>query len=271
MTEGLPPGLSAVGPRASNYQRPPTSEGIRRRCLLWGWAAAMLLVTTPAFPGTNAGFTASVEGPAQITNPQVGDEISIDIRVAGTVEVRQIRVLCRYQTEFFEFVGAFAGDHPAGMLFFAESPVDDGGGFAIAGGGGAVLQGASDTSGAGVVTTVTFRVLQEVGEEEERFLSIVSVLVATSSDDVDELTFADGVMGVRLVRRFVNRIFNVDVKRRHDGVTLTWQSRFAGIDDTLRYRISGASEWQTAVSPLAQSGAAGRPPPAGCGNRRGRG
>ena len=256
MTEGLPPGLSAVGPRASNYQRPPTSEGIRRRCLLWGWAAAMLLVTTPAFPGTNAGFTASVEGPAQITNPQVGDEIGIGIRVAGTVEVRQVRVLCRYQTEFFEFVGAFAGDHPAGMLFFAESPVDDGGGFAIAGGGGAVLQGASETSGAGVVTTVTFRVLQEVGEEEERFLSIVSVLVATSSVDVDELTFADGVMGVRLVRRFVNRIFNVDVKRRHDGVTLTWQSRFAGIDDTLRYRISGASEWQTAVSPLAQSAAA---------------
>ena len=55
MTEGFPPGLLAVGLRASNYQRPPTSEGIRRRCLLWGWAAAMLLVTTPAFPGTNAG------------------------------------------------------------------------------------------------------------------------------------------------------------------------------------------------------------------------
>ncbi len=70
----------------------------------------MLLVTTPAFPGTNAGFTASVEGPAQITNPQVGDEIGIGIRVACTVEVRQVWVLCRYQAEFFEFVGAFAGE-----------------------------------------------------------------------------------------------------------------------------------------------------------------
>jgi len=67
-------------------------------------------------PGDDPGFPryqrwiAAVEGPAEITNPQVGDEIGIGIRVACTVEVRQVWVLCRYQAEFFEFVGAFAGE-----------------------------------------------------------------------------------------------------------------------------------------------------------------
>ena len=257
MTDGLPTGpLAIVLPPALHRILSTVADmQIRRRCFpwAWAWAATLFLAAAPVFAGTNAGFTASVEGPVQLANPQVGDEISIAIRVANTKQVRQIRILTRYQTEFIEFVGAAAGDHPVDMQFFAENPVDDGGGFAVAGGGGAILAGASDTSGGGIVATVTFRILKEIEEGEERFLSVVLVRVAASSGDLDELAFADGTLGLKLVRRFVNRIFNADIKRRHDSVTLTWQSRFAGIDDTLRYRISGESDWQVAVNPLAPS------------------
>ena len=45
-----------------------------------------------------------------------------------------------------------------------------------------------------------------------------------------------------------NRIFNFDVKRGHDRATVIWESRFPGIDDTLRYRATGEEEWAFAVN-----------------------
>ena len=53
---------------------------------------------------------------------------------------------------------------------------------------------------------------------------------------------------------FSNRIFNFNIERRHDGAIITWQSRFPGVEDTLRYRAVGESEWQVALSPLVQTG-----------------
>ena len=46
-----------------------------------------------------------------------------------------------------------------------------------------------------------------------------------------------------------NRLFNFDIARQQDAVTVTWESRFPGIEDTLRYRTPGSTEWQTAVNP----------------------
>lgn len=50
-----------------------------------------------------------------------------------------------------------------------------------------------------------------------------------------------------------NRLFNFDIARQQDAVTVTWESRFPGIDDTLRYRTPGSTQWQTAVNPELES------------------
>jgi hypothetical protein len=46
-----------------------------------------------------------------------------------------------------------------------------------------------------------------------------------------------------------NRLFNFDIARQHDAVTVTWESRFPGINDTLRYRTVGSTDWQIGVNP----------------------
>ena len=49
-----------------------------------------------------------------------------------------------------------------------------------------------------------------------------------------------------------NRIFNFDVVRQHDAATISWESRFPGVNDTLRYRVTDAPKWQVAVNPDLQ-------------------
>ena len=46
-----------------------------------------------------------------------------------------------------------------------------------------------------------------------------------------------------------NRLFNFDIARRQDAATVTWESRFPGINDTLRYRTVGSPDWQIGVNP----------------------
>ena len=54
-------------------------------------------------------------------------------------------------------------------------------------------------------------------------------------------------------RRFSNRAFNFKVERRDLGATVGWQTRFTGLDDTLRYRRVGDAEYRLALNPLTKS------------------
>ena len=151
--------------------------------------AAACSLSASSASHANAGFTPLVS-PDEVINPQVDDLIEVVVEVANTTEVRQTRLLVRYDPLFFEFVAFAAGDHPAGVFAFPESPVDGGDGLSTVGGGGAILGGSSDTSGGGILGTLTFRLIKEL--EGEKFLSVSSIRVAKSSSDFDELTFEVG-------------------------------------------------------------------------------
>jgi hypothetical protein len=53
----------------------------------------------------------------------------------------------------------------------------------------------------------------------------------------------------------VNRTFNVDIKRGHDRATVSWESRFPGINDVLRSRPVGETVWEVAESVYADTDA----------------
>jgi len=47
-----------------------------------------------------------------------------------------------------------------------------------------------------------------------------------------------------------NKLFDLDVVRRHDSAVVTWFSQLVGIDDVVRYRAVGSQTWSEATSPL---------------------
>jgi hypothetical protein len=83
------------------------------------------------------------------------------------------------------------------------------------------------------------------------WVTSVEVNISADPEDEDVLTFAAGELGVTLVRRFANRIFNTEVTRRFDGATAAWESRFVGLADTLQVRATGDSLWRVATAARA--------------------
>jgi hypothetical protein len=64
------------------------------------------------------------------------------------------------------------------------------------------------------------------------WLTSVEVNTSADPDDEDVLTYLSGELGLTLVQRFANRVFNAGVTRHFDGATIAWESRFAGLADT---------------------------------------
>ena len=108
------------------------------RCLALAAACSLSAASPSHAIGTNAGFTSSLAS-YEVSNPQVDDLIEVVVQVANTTEVRQSRLLVRYDPLFFEFVTFAAGDHPPDLYAFSEEPVDGENGLFTAGGGGAIL------------------------------------------------------------------------------------------------------------------------------------
>ena len=83
-------------------------------------------------------------------------------------------------------------------------------------------------------------------------LSVVGV--STSADHVHTVNpfqfLANAAVVDPPVSLGVNRTFNFDETTRHNGATVSWDSRFPGVVDFLRYRISGETVWGIAEGPF---------------------
>jgi len=216
------------------------------------WAAFLLstLLATAALAGTNQGFTAAITSPTRIRDPEVGQTISVVLSAQNVTSAKQNRVDVKYDPAFIGNVAFAAGNliPPRFIPLTAEPKIGDDG-LATVGVSGAQLGAPTAGSGAGVLYTITFDVMDEI-PVEGTFFSITLVQINLSSQDQDALEFAEGKFGVRLAPYFPNLIFDLEVVRRLNSALITWRSRFAGIRDTVRYRAVGAEEWQAAHNPL---------------------
>ena len=226
---------------------------------------SLLLWAEEGRGAANEGFRPSIVTAKRIKNPQVGDLIPIAIKVEGTTEVRQTQIRTTFDPEFFEFVRFEMGNHPEHPMICPADPAEgslelpcflprvlplhEEDGIFVASGGGILLDGDSDTSGAGVLGTMIFRLIQDIGDES-RFISVLSVRVAVSVDDFDIRRFDVGQFGVEAVLDFPNKIFEVDIKAKDISAVATWRTRDQGVDDIVT--IDEISEDGTFLATVGQ-------------------
>ena len=182
--------------------------------------------------GSNEGFRPGIVTAKRFKNPVVGDLIPIAIRVEGTSQVRQTRIRVGFDPAFFEFIRFERGNHPAdeGFQAFESEAVEDG--VSVASGGGSLFEGKTDVSGGGLLGTMVFRLIQEIGTESQ-FLSVLSVRVALSADDFDVRRFDAGIFGVGALLDSPNKIFDVAVEATDRSAVVTWRTRDQGLDDVV--------------------------------------
>ena len=95
-----------------------------------------------------------------------------------------------------------------------------------------------------------------VSQGDHMLYSAVGVSVAggqSTGDQIHSVNPLQPLVADDAVVAATNRIFNFDIKPGHNKATISWDSRFPGIDDVLRYRTVGASEWQIAEGPFANT------------------
>ncbi len=199
-----------------------------------------------AMAGENDGFTVVVEDASTIVGAKTGDIVSLTVVVDGVSQIKGHRAEIAFDAANLRFDRFVPGP------LFGESAVNISSPPAEGSDGLTRVEGASALVGANAILVTTGGVLgtfhlQVVGEiaETGSFLSLVTVELSTSPDeaDRDSLQFAPGQVGRRLVPRFANQIFNVDVQRRFNGASLSWESRFVGLADTIRLRATGQNLW----------------------------
>jgi hypothetical protein len=228
-------------------------SAIRRSILLP--LAAVLLIAQVAAAGPNAGFVASLDEPLRIENPAPGDVIELLVRAAGTTEIKGIVILAQYDPALVEFLSYSIGDVTPTALALPKPPVFRDDGLAEVEGGSTILgAGLTSVSSGGLLGTFQFRLIDDLPDEGTG-IWLTSVEVNTSAQAIDEdvLSYSPGDLGVSLAVRYANRVFNAEVTRSFDGATIAWESRFAGLADTLRVRATGDSLWHVATAGTAAS------------------
>ena len=216
------------------------------------WLAALLcaFVTQLALAGTNAGFSVTLD-PSEVRAPAIGDQIDIAIQIGGAVEAKHALVTARYDSSLVVFGGFTSGDLIDGLVAPPGIPEQVGGGLTEVQSGGTQL-GGTPGAGVGLLGMLSFYVVGALSGSDG-LISITEIQVNASATDADTLTFAEGEFGVGLVQVFANQLFNFEIRRDHDGATISWQSRWPGIDDSLRYRAVGDSTWTQLVGTLQQT------------------
>jgi len=101
----------------------------------------------------------------------------------------------------------------------------------VASGGGAQFVGI-DRSGGGRLGIMIFRLIRDIGSEP-KIISVISVQVGVSVDDVDIRSFEEGKFGVELLIDFPNKIFEVKVEAADRSAIVSWSTREQGVDDVV--------------------------------------
>ncbi|MBI2504721.1 MAG: fibronectin type III domain-containing protein [Candidatus Latescibacteria bacterium] len=211
-------------------------------------AAVFAAWTTAASAGSNAGFTASVTGPVEVRNPQIGQVVNLTISVQGTQLVKGNVVKIRYDSTYFSFLSYSPGNITSGLLIPLNLPPTLADGLTQVEGGSTLFSNAQAKTG-GTLGTFSFQVIGQV-PVQGTYLSVVEVEVNASSADKDILEFNQNTFGVKALYVFPNALFGFAVERFHDRAVVAWTSRNRGFDDQVQYRPLGATEWQSAGNPL---------------------
>ncbi|MCC7262513.1 MAG: fibronectin type III domain-containing protein [Candidatus Latescibacteria bacterium] len=212
-------------------------------------AAVLVAWTTGAFAGSNAGFTATVSGPAELRNPQVGQFVDLTISVQGTKSVKGNVVKVSYDSTYFSFLGYSPGNITSGTVVPLNLPPTQVGGLTEVEGGSTLLGSGAQAKTGGTLGTFSFQVIAQV-PAEGTYLSVVEVEVNASSTDKDVLEFAANTFGLKAVYIFPNALFDITTERFHDRAVVTWNSRSRGFDDLVQYRPLGSTQWLDAGNPL---------------------
>ncbi len=212
-----------------------------------------VLCATIAQAGTNAGFGVALE-PAQASGPAIGAEVEFAVQITGAVEAKHALVVAQYDSALFEFIEFVPGDLIEGLMAPAGMAEVITGSLKEIQSGGTQLEGAPG-AGAGTLGTLRF-VVTGAMPAAGATISITQVQINASASDADTLSYAVGELGFSATRRFANKLFNFAVARRHDGADIAWESRWPGVEDTLRYRAVGDSTWTTVANPLFLSATA---------------
>jgi len=206
----------------------------------------ILLLCGIAAGGLNEGFTARIEDSSTLVGPQIGDVVTLTVVAAGVSEIKGHRTEVAFDAALLSFDSFVGGNLLGDAAVDISSPPVEGADGLTRVEGASVLVGANETlvTAGGVLGTFTFQIVGDVAERGS-FLSVVAIELSTSPDDADRdaLLLAPGSLGRALRPRFANQIFNVDVQRRFNGASLSWESRFTGLADTIRVRQAGQTEW----------------------------
>ena len=151
------------------------------------------IFANPARSGTNEGFKASVE-PRAVRNPEIGQIITIPVRIEGAKEAKGGLVTVHFDPAVFSFEAFKAGPFIPGMISL-PAPVTEGeDGFSKVDGGGTQLGGVP-ASGSGVFGSMAFKVISEIPPSGS-FISFTKIQIQAGSTDKDSLITLPRQFGV---------------------------------------------------------------------------
>jgi len=212
-----------------------------------------LFLCSPTSAGVNSGFFAELGVPERIENPSVGQRISIPVFFRGLTEMKGGAARLRYDPAVVTPVGLTVGTIAPGAVGLAGK-VEAVGLLAETSGASTLLgAGVTIVTNGGLFATFDFELIDELPDEGSA-ISVVQVEVNTSSDlaDSEVLNIPADELRVLLVPLFPNTIFNVAVKRKHNGAAITWNTRLVGLDDIVRVRRAGSDdEFRVLTNPQA--------------------
>jgi fibronectin type 3 domain-containing protein len=210
----------------------------------------VVLAAPAAFAGSNAGFTVTIKSPAvtALVNPSIGQAVDIVIEAQNTLKAKGTLIKAHYDARYFSFEGFTAGALIRGLVSLPGTPVLGSDGMTTTEEGGTQL-GGTPAKGTGVLGTMSFKLLA-APPPEGTSISIIQVVVNASSADGDTVTHAPGTFGIKASTRLANVVFNFEVARSHNAATITWDSRFPGLNDTVAYRVATDTTWKYAHNPL---------------------
>lgn len=212
-----------------------------------------MLSVTMAQAGSNAGFVVALEK-AQAAGPAIGAEVEFAVQISGAVAAKHALVVAQYDSTYFEFIEFVPGNLIEGLVAPAGVAEVKTGSIKEIQSGGTQLEG-TPGAGAGILGTLRFVVMGEIPAAGAA-ISITQVQINASASDADTVSYAAGELVFSATRRFANKLFNFAVTRRHDGADIAWESRWPGVEDTLRYRAVGDSTWTAVANPLLLSATA---------------